>query len=73
MTGALTEVVQYEGLRPIRQSRQDGDMLCLASTGLAQIVEVSSLHHFLLEAESTFSGRRFACGSSSADGQTVEL
>lgn len=43
MTGALTEVVQYEGLRPIRQSRQDGDMLCLASTGLAQIVETVEL------------------------------
>lgn len=41
MTGALVEIVQYPGIRPILQPRAEGDMLCLSSTGLTQIVEVS--------------------------------
>ena len=45
ISGALMEIVQYPGLKPIRQSRTEGDMICLSSTGLAQIVEVSRVDH----------------------------
>jgi hypothetical protein len=40
-TGRLCEVVEEQGMKPLRTTRMDGDLLVQGPRGLLQLVEVS--------------------------------